>query len=138
MLIRIASQYQSPRSRLEFAGSNHCLRHLDRITDENLFAMKRNRATEIAYILIDFIGSGVVGRTRDVGSRSAGLDQRDFDTELRDFRNTCTSTDCNEFRSRLNELFGKIYPKSQARKFVRRAVTEGSVQKRAISHKIVE
>jgi hypothetical protein len=89
MLIRIASQYQSPRSRLEFAGSNHCLRHLDRITDENLFAMKRNRATEIAYrrVLIDFHGSGVVGRTRDVGSGSAGFDQRDFDTELRDFRN---------------------------------------------------
>ena len=28
---------------------------------------------------------------------------------------TCTSTDCNGFRSRLNKLFGKIYPKSQAR-----------------------
>jgi|SRR6266478_3505618 len=28
---------------------------------------------------------------------------------------TCTSTDGNEFRSRLNKLFGKIYPKSQAR-----------------------
>src|SRR6267378_2882621 len=72
----------------KFAGSNHCLRHLDRITDENLFAMKRNRATEIAYrrVLIDFHGSRVVGRTRDVGYGSAGFDQRDFDTELRDFR----------------------------------------------------
>jgi hypothetical protein len=88
MLICIASQYQSPRNRLEFAGSNHCLRHLDRITDENLFAMKRNRATEMAYrrVIIHFHGSGVVGRTRDVGSGSAGFDQRDFDTELRDFR----------------------------------------------------
>jgi hypothetical protein len=59
MLIRIASQYQSPRSRLEFVGSNHCLHHLDRITDENLFATKRNGATEIAYrrVLIDFNGS---------------------------------------------------------------------------------
>src|ERR1700730_920137 len=28
MLIRIASQYQSSRSRLEFAGSNHCLTRL--------------------------------------------------------------------------------------------------------------
>jgi len=89
MLIRIASQYQPPRSRLEFAGSNHCLRHFDRITNENLFALKRNRPTEIAYrrVLIDFHGSGVVGRTRDVGSGSAGFDQRDFDTELRDLRN---------------------------------------------------
>ena len=88
-MIRIASQYQSPRSRLEFAGSNHCLRHLDWITDKNLFAIKRNRATEIAYrrVLIDFNGSGVVRRTRDVGSGSAGFDQRDLDAEFRDFRN---------------------------------------------------
>jgi hypothetical protein len=65
------------------------LRHLDRITDKNLVAMKRKRATDIAdrRVLIDFHGSGVVGRTRDVGSGSAGFDQRDFDTELRDFRN---------------------------------------------------
>src|SRR5580692_11228664 len=87
MLIRIA--YQSPRSRLEFAGGNHCLRHLDWITDKNLFAMKRNRATEIAYrrVLIDFHGSSVVRRTRNIGSGSAGFDQRDLDAEFRDFRN---------------------------------------------------
>jgi hypothetical protein len=51
---------------------------------------------------------------------------------------TCTSTYCNEFRSGLNKLFGKIYPKSQAREYARRATTEGGVQKRAISYKIVE
>jgi hypothetical protein len=51
--------------------------------------MKRNRAKEIAYrrVLIDFNGRGAVGRTHDVGSGSAGFDQRDFDTELPDFRN---------------------------------------------------
>jgi hypothetical protein len=39
------------------------------------------------------------------------------------------------FPEPIGQLFGIIYPKSQARKFARRAATGGGVQKRAISHK---